>query len=390
MMHRLISNASCTPARRPRLDSVLLSGTQVLLTLMALSVGPRLNATETPASVPAARSVSANTSAQNVPLPAGSRLIQHGDDHYHVHERGPSTGSASALSETANTGQTTIVLLSGPSGSWFSDSRFYAALQPALARQYRTLAIDRPGIGLSPVPEAIRGYRYFGEHLAGLLLALKAKDVVIVGFASANLALHHFLKNCVQQSCGEIRVRGVLLIDPDALDKAGVEFYAEQAKDFQNAGLADYVQSGKYDARAGQHNQNLQSDIMSILDKDGNTQINMEFYEAVSSAQLDRARIVYRFAEVARYDQDVRAAAALPWPKQIPTRLWNTEFETLDIARAPDNAALTAWHQNSDVHFEQWLGACHRRSTSTEHLATFAEIPALLNEISALSKGADC
>ncbi len=308
-------------------------------------------------------------------LPRGSEMLAVNNTVYHVHKKIP---------DTAPLDRPTIVLLSGPSGRWHSDSAWFALLQPLLAKHYNTVAIDRAGHGFGQAPT--QSYREFGQALPTILQKLDAKTVVIVGFASANLALAHY----VNSDDAKTRLKGVLLIDPDALGPDIAEFYAVQAKDFQNPGLADYVRSGKYDQRAENARVSEREEAANLIPAHLQTVMDWAFYDAVSGARKERERIIERFAEVSRYDEDVRSAAKLAWPKTVATVLWDTDFEAEDIARNPDNKELVAWRENSQAWFAAQFGACHKASASRQHLATFAEAEQLVAEVNALASGKAC
>jgi pimeloyl-ACP methyl ester carboxylesterase len=308
-------------------------------------------------------------------LPEGSRLIEANGVQYHVHEQNQSKAEPSAP---------TLILLSGPSGRWHSDSAWFALLQPLAAKHFKTIAIDRAGHGFGA--QSSQSYREFGLALPTLLASLTVEKAVIVGFASANLALAHY----VTTSDAQQRLIGILLIDPDALGSETVEFYATQANDFKNPGLGDYVRSGKYDARASDAKVKERQEAEGLVPEHLKGLTDWAFYEAVTTARTERERIVQRFAEVARYDNDVRTAAAIKWPSTVPTIVWDTDFEAEDIARNPDIKELIAWRENSSRWFSEQFGRCHRRSESRQHLATFAEPEALLNEIKLLANGSSC
>jgi pimeloyl-ACP methyl ester carboxylesterase len=253
-----------------------------------------------------------------------------------------------------------------------------------LAKHYNTIAIDRAGHGFGQAPT--QSYRAFGQALPAILQKLNATSVVIVGFASANLALSHY----VNSNDAKTRVKGVLLIDPDALGPDIAEFYAVQAKDFQNPGLADYVRSGKYDQRAENARVSEREEAAKLIPAHLQTVMDWAFYDAVARARTERERIVQRFTEISHYDDDVRSAAKLAWPKTIATVLWDTDFEAEDIARNPDNKELVAWRDNSRKWFEAGFGSCHKPSASRQHLATFAEAEQLMAEVNALASGKAC
>ncbi len=303
-------------------------------------------------------------------LPPGSSWLNLGSDVFHVRHLSP---------DEAPLDSTTIVLLSGPSGRWHSDSAWFALLQPMLATQFNTLAIDRAGHGFGQAPST--SYQAFGRALPTLLRQLKAESVVLVGFASANLAIAHY----VNSEDAKHRLKGVLLIDPDALGPKTLEFYASQARDFQHPELVDYVRSGRYDERAQQARQKERDEVARLIPPSLQHLMDWTFYDAVTRARTERERIVQRFLEIARYDHDVYQAAAITWPNDIATLVWDTDFESADIERDPANSALRAWRDDSSAWFAEQSGRCHLRSDSREHLATFAEASQLVVQIQRLA-----
>jgi pimeloyl-ACP methyl ester carboxylesterase len=311
----------------------------------------------------------------NAELPSGSQWLKVNDAVFYSRTLAPQKPTKNAPA---------IVLLSGPSGRWHSDSAWFALLQPMLAQHFKTVAIDRAGYGFGNA--ATSSYEAFGKALPALLQQLNHDSVVLLGFASANLAIAHYVNST---DAGK-RLKGVLLIDPDALGPKTVEFYATQAQDFQNPALADYVRSGKYDERAAKTHTSERAEVENLVPPSLKVLMDWPFYDAMAAARTERERIVQRFAEIARYDTDVRNAAQINWPKALPTIVWDTDFETADIAREPDNKTLIAWHEDSIQWFSAQFGACHLRSESRQHLATFAEAEKLLEQAKLLADGKTC
>ncbi|NQD37521.1 alpha/beta fold hydrolase [Permianibacter sp. IMCC34836] len=320
--------------------------------------------------------VTTTTTAASPTLPNGSRLFEVNGHRLHVRTLG------------SHANQPAIVLLSGPTDHWHADSGWFALLQPLLARQFRVHAIDRAGHGFSDIV-AGASYASFAEDLALLLPQLEEQPVVVIAFASANLAVMPLLAKT-----GNTRVRAVLLIDPDALHPALIRFYADQSAPFKDAEqLSAYVSAGKYDARAHGFYDEERAHLAALLPEALQAEMDWPFYEAVAKQRLDRARILARFAETARYDADVSNAAALTWPAAVPVWSYDTDFELSAIESATDpaeKAKLADWRRLGTDWMQNLPGHCRQASASHEHLATVAEADRLLSLIAQLARSPDC
>ena len=324
---------------------------------------------------PSSPAIRPDTSA-DIALPSGSRLLPVGSHRLHVRSLGlEHTGPA-------------IVLLSGPTDHWHSDSGWFALLQPMLARQFRVHAIDRAGHGFSDIA-GDGSYQSFAEDLAQLLPQLETEPVLVIAFASSNLTLHHYLARH-----GQSGLRAALLIDPDGLHPDLLSFYAEQAGPFQQGEkLADYVNAGHYDARAESFYLKEREHLQTILPAAVADQMDWPFYDDIARERRNRARILMRDAAIARYDQDVIGAAAIAWPATLPVWSYDTDFEhtAIDAATEPaEKTRLEQWRQLSSEFMTALPGHCRIGSTSREHLATVAEADRLLRLAGQLARGLDC
>lgn len=309
-------------------------------------------------------------------LPPGSALYTVGGDDLHVRTLG------------GREPEPAVVLLSGPTASWHSDSAWFAMLQPLLAHDMRTHAVDRAGQAFSS-GSGRGGYAKFGDQLEALLPELSSQPVVVVAFASADLALLRYFESHPDGG----RISAVLLIDPDALHPELIEFYAEQAAPFQNPKLARYVRDGGYDERARELNESDQAHVLSILPAGSERQFEKRYFERVLATRLEHEKIIARFREIARYDQDVRGVATVPWPAAVPVWSFDTDFEldAVDAAATPEERArYERWRDLSSEWMAALPGGCHLRSDSREHLATVAEAPELVVLIDSLRSGAPC
>ncbi|MEZ5557629.1 MAG: alpha/beta hydrolase [Pseudomonadales bacterium] len=307
-------------------------------------------------------------------LPQGSALVPTQDGALHVRTLGAERPGPA------------VVLLSGPTESWHSDTAWFALLQALLADSVRTHAIDRAGQAFSDGPSG--SYASFGRALSSLLPSLEREPVFVIAFASANLALHgYFAGN------GPGAIAGALLVDPDALSPGLLDFYAEQAVPFQSEALPDFVLSGGYDARAAEHRANDRARVLRLADGPLSARLDASYLDAVLGTRSERQRILWRFQEIAHYGSDVRAAAAVPWPVSVPVWSFDTDFEraAIEAAAGPEErATLSAWRQGASDWMDGLPGSCRIVSTSTEHLAVIAQAPRLRDLILALRAGAPC
>lgn len=333
---------------------------------MVLPAGTVLASLALLAAIPAA--------AGSPALPEGSRLVSVNGHRLHVRTLGAGRPGPA------------LVLLSGPTGHWHSDSGWFALLQPVLAGRHRVHAIDRAGQGFSDVVPGA-SYESFGADLAVLLPALEHEPPVVLAFASGNLGLVHLLARGG-------RVRAALLVDPDALHPELLHFYGDQAEPFQDAAaLEAYVNAGKYDARAERFRVEERAHLAGIVPPSLAGSMDWPFYDAIARQRTERARILARFAETARYDRDVRGAAAIPWPPAVPVWTYDTDFERADAEAETDAARareLARWRDLSTAWMDGLPGRCRIGSTSREHLAVVAEAERLAALVDALAAGAPC
>ncbi len=281
-----------------------------------------------------------------------------------------------------------VVLLSGPTDSWASDSAWYALLQPLLARSVRTHAVDRAGQAFSS-GDGRGGYAAFGRSLAQLLAALGEERVLVVAFASANLALHHHFARVLDAE----PVIAALLVDPDSLHPELLDFYASQAEPFQADGLEAYVRGGHYDERARALHDADRDHVLGLLSETDAVVFQDRYFDRVLATRLEHPRILARMTETARYDEDVRGAAAVPWPATVPVWSFDTAFEqaAIEAASTPDERArYERWQSLSSAWMASLPGGCHLPTTSREHLALIAEARELAALIRQLRAGAPC
>ena len=280
-------------------------------------------------------------------------------------------------------GLPTVILLSGPTDTWASDSAWFSALQGHLPM--RNIAIDRRNQGLS----AIGGdgsYQAFAQDLGCLLPKISKEPVIVLAFASSNLTLLHYFK-----SFGDAHISAALLIDPDGLTDRNVTFYAEQALPFQNEKLRDYVMSGKYDERAQAKVAADLAHIKAIIERQ-TLAIDWYYFEEILKTRVDRERIVAQMADISRYDQDIVQAHKIPWP--ATTRVWaiDTQFEklTIDGSKEEEKKKFILWEADNQQWMRQLPNVCYLPQASTEHILMMEQPQYVATQLMLLIKNANC
>jgi len=309
-------------------------------------------------------------------LPEGSRLVAVHGQRLHIRTIGSS-----------NPGPL-IVMLSGPTESWHSDSAWFAALQPLLARSMQTVVIDRSGQGFSE-GDGAGGYEGFAAQLSELLPRLSRSPVIVVAFASANLALHHYF--AANQHGGQIAA--ALLIDPDALHPDLLEFYSSQAVPFKNPALRQYVEEGGYDSRAQELLEGDRTHVYSVLPDDADEYFDQRYFEQILATRTTHRNIIARFTEIARYDKDVLLAATIDWPDSVPVWVFDSDFELAAIEAAQDHDEATTyqrWRDLSTAWMQRLPDVCWIHSDSREHLAPIAQPKKIADLIELLSASNSC
>lgn len=281
-----------------------------------------------------------------------------------------------------------IVLISGPIDSWHSDSAWFAAAGPALAEQYRVLAVDRAG-SVNAVANAPVGYTHFATDLAAVLLTYKINNATLVAFASGNLTAQQLLQDNTQTT-----ISSVVLIDPDVLTPTSIERYSLDAAPFkQNLDkYLAYISDGKYTERVTQKNQ---ADMKTLVALAGDKAVDWEYVKTVMDARLKITNQHNLFREIAQYDQDLIAAASVSWPTNVPTVVIDSQFEQEYIDHTEDQQTkqgLLEWQQDGQKYY-QYLAELsdHNRYVEVDsraHLFQFEQPLRLLSLINELRAGA--
>jgi len=276
-----------------------------------------------------------------------------------------------------------IVLLSGPTDNWNSDSAWFSRLAPKLAKANRVISIDRSGQVLAN-PNAKVGYTQFGNDLNKVFNHLKLKNIKIISFASANLALNQYFSVQTEQ-----RVEAVIMIDPDVLLPTSIARYTKDALPFKQnlEKYAMYINSGKYDKRALQKNQMEITHLKNLSADDKDT--DWEYIEKIFLERLNKENLKNLFREIAIYDQDLQNAFEKKFPKNVPLTIIDTDFEQTYIDKAEDDKAkkiLLNWKQEARRYYKQLtensLNNQYIKLTSKEHLVPFSQPELLINILS--------
>ncbi|RDX36615.1 alpha/beta hydrolase [Kangiella sp. HD9-110m-PIT-SAG07] len=282
-----------------------------------------------------ASSVNANSEQPAIPLQ--SHLIEVNGHQLHVHQKGK------------NQENPLLILLSGPTDNWHSDSAWWIVAQNFLAKNYQTMAIDRAGQAWSERIEQ-PSYRQFAEDLKVLLskdgFVDSKQKLVVVAFASSNLSLNLLL---TEHAITE-RMQGLILIDPDVLTAHSLQHYTAETEGYKKGwqGLEDYIRSGKYDKRISQKLETERQHLESMIPAKYRSQIDWDYYEAVEMIRQTREYQIHKFLEASVYKEDLEAAKQQPLPETLPLVVLDTDFESAYLEPLEDEtvkASIALWRQ---------------------------------------------
>ncbi len=275
----------------------------------------------------------------------------------------------------------TIILLSGPTDNWNSDSAWFARLAPKLAKKHRVISIDRPGQILASKHAKV-GYTNFGSILDQTLQQLQIKKIKILSFASANLALNQYLSQTPKQT-----IEAIIMIDPDVLLSYSISRYKKDAQPFKNNLLEyiTYIESGKYAKRAIQKNTSERSHLKALSNGDQDTEWN--YVDKVFATRLNKNNLINLFKEIAVYHKDLNQAFKQAFPSDIPLVIIDTDFEQAYIDQSDDpvlKEGLRQWKSEATQYYKQLVGKSVKgryiQLTTREHLVPFSQ-PELLFEL---------
>ncbi|GAB5381692.1 MAG: hypothetical protein Alis3KO_35750 [Aliiglaciecola sp.] len=278
-----------------------------------------------------------------------------------------------------------IVMISGPIDTWHSDSAWFAANAKVLAKDYRVMVIDRAGQILDTLDAPV-GYDHFATDMHLVLTHYAINDATLVSFASGNISAQIYFSNYTQQRA----IDNVLLIDPDVLTPFSIARYAADAKPFKDNlnQYLDYISQGKYTPRVEQKN----TADMAVLQALGKSDaMDWDYVDSIFKTRLLLNNQLNLFREIARYEEDLHAASQLNWPKQIPTSIVDTQFESHYIQNTDETDAkegLIAWQKDAKTYYQSLAKLSANNSyveTDTEaHLFQVEQPKAVANLIKAL------
>lgn len=280
-----------------------------------------------------------------------------------------------------------MLLLSGPTDNWNSDSAWFARLAPKLAKQYRVITVDRAGQQTSN-PSASVGYKNFGDDLNVLIPKLKPQKLHIIAFATANLALHQYFAHSPKTP-----IASITLIDPGVLLPFSINRYKSDPKPFKDnlSEYIEYIGAGKYAERAQQKN-DIELKHLKSLAK-GDTDTDWNYLNKTFKARLSIANLQNLFREIARYGDDLDAATKVTLPKNIPLIVFDTDFEDAYIEKTDkqeDKAGLIRWKSEAQTYYKQLaansINGRYVHLKTREHLLPFSDPDKLVETINQLAK----
>lgn len=272
----------------------------------------------------------------NVPtLPATSQLVAVDGANYHVRVLGE-----------ANSGPA-VVLLAGPNQNFHSDTAWFSLLQPLLAKHYRVYAIDRLGNAWSDL-NADLSYRRFAKDLGPLLTRLQEKEVVVVAFASGSIAARLFH----QQHQKTIKVKGMLLIDPDVPMPQSLALYQAYPVDWYQAQLDNvlpHIASGAWNVRTQDKLKAERAVVTALIAPQYQGLMDWQYFDLVSQQRLLISHQQSRAREIASYSADLEAYQALAPLSSVPVSVIDSDFEAAEVAADFSNAdTIKAWQKESN------------------------------------------
>ncbi len=276
-------------------------------------------------------------------------------------------------SDSASDNSQVILMLSGPSDTWHSDSAWWAGLAPKLAKKWPVFALDRVG-QVNAVDNAPVGYQHFSRDLHFFIEKMELENLTIVSFASANNALNLYLHEHAD------RVKKVILIDPDVLTPYSINRYKRDAQPFvdNQQDYLDYVSKGKYTSRVEQKNAGELSHLRELVGDDPD--MDWSYLQSMFDKRLNIQNQLNMFKEIAIYGQDLEAAAAVSFPPTIPLIIIDTQFEKsyIEASEDPDEkAGLAKWQTDAKQYYQSLVEAADNgryiEVDSREHLFQFSQ-----------------
>lgn len=313
-------------------------------------------------------------------LPRGSMLYPLPDGALHVRLLQPVTLNSQHT-------DIAVVLISGPNEHFFADSGFFALLQPVLAQQHRTYAVDRQSSGFSsdtPTPS----YRKFASDLAQVLPQLPAKKFLLVSFASGSITARLLADNPAIAP----HLHGLLLLDPDVPTQAALELYNAAPADWYRAHLDELLPElakGVWNDRTARKIDAELAQIRQLVPPAQQSLTDWDYLQQLQASRLPVNRQQARAIEIAQYQADLAAYTKTPWQQSVvPVSVVDSDFEAPLIAEAKeDQARLQRWRQDG-LEFAATLaknsGGRFVALPAQNHLLMFshsAELAQLINDL---------
>lgn len=274
-------------------------------------------------------------------LPLASELIGINGHNLHIRKAGPE-----------NSLKPDLILLSGPTDNWHSDSGWWALGQNFLAEEYHTIVIDRAGHAWS---ESVKkpSYQYFAIDLAEFIVQ-QDRPVIIVAFASSNLSLHALMQNKEASSY----VKGALLIDPDVLTNHSIDHYTSETERYRTGWdeIAQFINDGKYDEIMQQKINDERKHLKLIISGEHEHYMDWNFYSAIEKVRNTRRYQLDKFRETTHYREDLLEAQRNPLPDSLPLVIVDSDFETGYLPKIEDEsvkASVIQWRDEGRDWFFQ-------------------------------------
>ncbi|MET1256496.1 alpha/beta fold hydrolase [Aliikangiella maris] len=279
----------------------------------------------------------------------------------------------------------TVILLSGPTDNWFSDSAWYARLAPRLTKQFDVYTIDRAG-QITADAKAQVGYVQFADDLRKFIIQKELQNIHFVGFASSNISLLH-LFNQSAEFLEPMNILSVTLIDPDVITDFSIERYRKDAYPFKKnlQAYVKYIEEGKYDARAKQKTEMDYQHIKTLSADDPLT--DWQFVERIFARRLNRINLQNQFREIAQYDEDLLSTKMLFFPKELKLTIIDTDFEQRYIEQSKNDELkkeLKDWRKDGKQYYlkliERAKEGKYIELDTQEHLIPFSQ-PEVITDI---------
>lgn len=279
-------------------------------------------------------------------LPQGSKLIDLNGHSLHIRKMGKPDNSKPYL-----------LLLSGPTDNWHSDSGWWALAQTFLSENYHTIAIDRAGHAWSE-PVAEPSYKQFGQDISSFINEQR-EPVIIVAFASSNLSLH-----IVMQNSGAAQyIKGAVLIDPDALTDHSINHYTSETERYREGwdGIEQYITSGQYDENIQQKIIAERQHLKTLIPTAHEHFMDWNYYTAIEVIRNSRSFQLEKFRETTHYRQDLLQAKQHPLPESLSLVVIDSDFESAYLPKVDDEsvkASIVQWRDES----RDWFFALAQKS----------------------------